>query len=313
MTRIARPATWLLALLLLLIGGGLVVSQSASGAGQARRRRREKEMADKDKDDKPAKGDKPDSADKSSKTAKADKEPAPKIYLLKTNKKGKLNGAEVMSLVLLDVFSRKTETMFVPNSDPKGREYDPLPDVAAAVESIEEGAPVQVEAKKEKGKWMVTSLAKADVKPGEELETNYVYVEHDEIEDRGGNKTVVVTLSKFGREVKVAVPMWKNKEYKEANWEPDPKIDRQLRELSAGEVVEAQDREGQAAEARRAVPVLPARAGQVRQGEGDDPPRRDRRGVRDARRRRHHADDHARRHREEAGRDDRSSCPTASS
>jgi hypothetical protein len=111
--------------------------------------------------------------------------------------------------------------------------------VASAVESLEEGAPIQVEAAKEKGKWMVTSLSKADIKPGEELPTSYVYVETDESEDRGGNKTVVVTLTKFGREIKVKVPMWKNDEYKDANWEPDPKIDSQLRRLQAGEVVDA--------------------------------------------------------------------------
>ena len=254
-----RPATsgaWLLALLLSLLVVGLAVPRPAGAQDKPGDKDDDKEMADKDEDDKSDKNgkskadaeddgdadkgkDKNKSGGKSGRSSKNAKEPQTKIYLLKTQKKGKLNGAEVMSLVLTDVFSGKTETMFVPNSDPKGREYDPLPDVAAAVESIEEGAAVQVEAAKERGKWMISSLSRADIKPGEELPNTYVYVATDESEDRGGNKTVVVTLTKFGREIKVKVPMWKNDEYKDANWEPDPKIDSELRRLQAGEVVDA--------------------------------------------------------------------------
>lgn len=245
--QIARPATscaWLLALLLSLLAVGVAVPPLALAQDKAADKDDDKEMADEDKDDESDTNGKPDKArdktgGKNGNSSKNAKEPQAKIYLLKTQKKAKLNGAEVMSVVLTDVFSGKTQTMFVPNSDPKGREYDPLPDVAAAVESIEEGAAVQVEAAKERGKWMISSLSRADIKPGEELPNTYVYVETDEIEDRGGNKTVVVTLTKFGREIKVKVPMWKNDEYKDANWEPDPKIDSQLRRLQAGEVVDA--------------------------------------------------------------------------
>jgi hypothetical protein len=250
-SRPARPAAtaWLLALLLsavLSVVPGPAFAQDKPGDQDAGD---DKEMADKDKDadakgadDKDDKKDK--AAGKSGKSAKNDKEPQEKIYLLKTQKKAKLNGAEVLSLILQDVFTGKTETMFVPNSDPKGREYDPLPDVAAAVEALEDGAPVKVEAAKEKGKWMVSSLAKADVQPGEELPTGFVFVEYDENEDRAGNKTFVVTLRKFGREVKVGVPMYKNDDYKDANWEPDPKIDYEVRRLTAGEVVEAKIKPG---------------------------------------------------------------------
>lgn len=258
----ARPATscpWLLALLLALLAVGVAVPRLALAQDKPADKDDDKEMADKDEDGKSDTNGKSDKADAGAKDGDGDdadkpkdktggkngnssknaKEPQAKIYLLKTQKKAKLNGAEVMSVVLQDVFSGKTQTMFVPNSDPKGREYDPLPDVAAAVESIEEGAAVQVEAAKERGKWMISSLSRADSKPGEELPNTYVYVETDEIEDRGGNKTVIVTLTKFGREIKVKVPMWKNNQYRDANWEPEPKIDYELRRLQAGEVVDA--------------------------------------------------------------------------
>lgn len=253
--RFTRPAAWLLALLLLAATGAtppsiLAQEKDKAGAGAGN----DREMADKDKSAKPdgdddsdrgaAKGNSKRKSDKSGTRGKDDKAPDAKIYLLKSQKKAKLAGAEVMSLVLQDVFTGKTQTMFVPNSDPKGREYDPVAEIATAVEALEEGAPVEVEAAKEKGKWMVSSLARADVQPGEELPTGYVFVGTDEIEDKGGKKAVFVTLKKFGREVKVGVPMWKNKEYKDANWEPDPTIDSALRRLEAGEVVDAKIKPG---------------------------------------------------------------------
>lgn len=259
--RIARPAAWLLALLLL--AALAVVSAPAYSQNKPPGKDASDNEESSDKKDAPGnkksdkaaakEADADDDAEtdagensngKNGKTARNGKEPQAKIYFLKSQKKAKLNGAEVLSLVLQDVFTGKSETMFVPNSDPKGREYDPLPDVAAVVEALEDGAPVEVKAVKEKGKWMVSSLAKADVQPGEELPTGYVYVATEEKEDRGGNKTVLVTLRKFGREIKVKVPMWKNDEYKDANWEPDPKIDYELRRLQAGEVVEAQIKKG---------------------------------------------------------------------
>ena len=249
--RPARPAAWLL-VTLVLVAAVATMPLFAQDKGKGGAKDDDKEMAGKgapdeagaeagDGADKPADGMEPKGArgKRGGKNAKADKEPKSRLYVLKSQKKGKLAGAEMLTLLVQDPFTGKSDTLYVPNSDPKARAYDPLPEVAAAVEGLEEGAVLEVEAEKQKGKWMVSSLAKADVKPGEEQPNGFVYVDTSEHADRGGNRAVVVTLTKFGREVKVGVPMWKNKDHQDASWEPDPKIDSQLRQLQGGDVVEA--------------------------------------------------------------------------
>ena len=141
--------------------------------------------------------------------------------------------------MLEDVFTGKSATFFVPNNDPTSKEVDPLSDVATVLDGLEPGAILDVETEKQKGRGVVKSLAKAEHKPGEELPNGFVFVETREDRDKSGKASLVVTLSKFGREVQVGVPMVRDDDVRDAEWEPDPRIDRVLRQLQNGDVVEA--------------------------------------------------------------------------
>lgn len=160
-----------------------------------------------------------------------------KIYRLKGEKKAKVAGVEMMTLQVEDVFNGKTETLYVPPNDPASKQYDPKTDIKDLIESLEPGAVIEVETEKDKGRQMATSVRKADAKPGEELPNGFVFVEQKS-ETKGGVENVAVVLSKFGREVTVAVPLVKDDEYENAKWEPDPKIDSVIRRLQSGTVVE---------------------------------------------------------------------------
>jgi hypothetical protein len=166
--------------------------------------------------------------------------PAPKIYRFKGEKKGAAAGTPMMILLVEDVFTGKAETFYVPNNDATSKEYDPLSEVVSLVKELQPGAPIEVETEKQKGRTMVKSVAKADAKPGEELPNGFVFVEQREDTSKSGATNVIVTLSKFGREVKAAVAMHKStKKDSEGEWEPDSKVDYQLRRLKGGMVVEA--------------------------------------------------------------------------
>lgn len=234
--RSACPATWLLVLLAFAFAAQRQASaeenDKADGADDKKMAGKDKdgggdaksdESADKDEADAPA-----TKGMKDKRGGASGKAPTSKIYFFKSQKKTKLAGAEVTNLIVQDVFSGKKETLVVPDAA-----------VAAAVDGMAEGTPIQVETARKGGKSMVTSLAKADVQPGEEQPNGFVYVSTDENKDRGGNKTVTVTLRKFGREIKVGVPMWKNTNFEEPTWEPDSTIDGQLQQLEKGEVVAA--------------------------------------------------------------------------
>lgn len=168
--------------------------------------------------------------------------PEAKVYRFVGHKPGNASGAQVMVLQVADVFTGKPLTLYVPNNDPAAKEYDPLTAVASAVEGLEKGAIIEVEAEKQKGRQTVTSLAKAELQPGEDRPNGFVFVESKE-EKKNGVPSVIVTLKKFGREVKVGVPSRK-KDYNNGQWEPDPKIDSVVRRLQTGMVVEALFRTG---------------------------------------------------------------------
>lgn len=236
--RPARSVTWLLVMLALAVAS----RQPASAQDDAQPAAAGDKKMDKDGGtdaESAGPADKGDAGgrgmkDKAGSGKKTEKAPASKTYLYKSQKKTKLAGAEVTSLIVTDVFSGKRETLVVPDAA-----------VAAVLDDLKEGTPITVEAEKKGGKWTVTSLAKADVQAGEEQPNGFVYVAYDESKDRAGNKTATVTLRKFGREVKVGVPMWKNNNYEEPTWEPDPKVDGQLQRLEKGEVVAARIKSGQ--------------------------------------------------------------------
>lgn len=227
--RSGRPAAWLLVLLALVLAGPPTAVAQDDPTPDADDRK----SADKDKPadrDEQEKG-KDMAGPRGGGGAKADKAGAAAkstVYLYKSHKKVKVAGGEQTSLVVQDAFTNKRTTLSVPDAA-----------VAAGLEGLDEGTPIEVEAERQKGKWVVNALVKAKIEPGEEQPNGFVYVDTDEVKDRGGNKQVIVTLRKYGREFKVGVPMWKNDDYQDATWEPDPKIDRELRRLESGEVVAA--------------------------------------------------------------------------
>ena len=172
-----------------------------------------------------------------SKSTIASADGKPKVYLFKGEKRVKSAGGEMLTLLVSDAFTGKSETLYVPGNDPASKEYDPKTEIRELVEAgLEPGTPLDVTTEKQKGRLMATSVKKTDIKPGEEAPNGFVFVESREDEK---TKAVAVTLSKFGRELVVGVPMIKQDEYEDAEWQPDPKIDYVVRRLQAGMVVDA--------------------------------------------------------------------------
>jgi hypothetical protein len=164
----------------------------------------------------------------------------PRTYKFKATKKGSLGGAQVMTLVLDDPFGGRGETLPVQNNSADAREYDPLTSVAEAVRDLKPGTLIDVTTEKQKGKNVVTAISKTELKPGEELANSYVFVESKEepANNNAGGGAVTVTLSKYGREVTVGVPMVRNG----SDYKPDPKIDYVINRAQSGTVVEAKFR-----------------------------------------------------------------------
>jgi hypothetical protein len=161
----------------------------------------------------------------------------PKTYKFKATKKGSLGGAQVMTLVVEDPFGGHSETLFVQNNSADSKEYDPLTNVADAVKDLKPGTLIDVTTDKLKGRSVVTAVSKTELKPGEELPDSYVFVEskEEEAKNKGGMGAVTVTLSKYGREVTVGVPMVRSGN----DYKPDPKVDYVINRAQAGTVVEA--------------------------------------------------------------------------
>lgn len=236
--RSAGPAAWLLVAALFCLAPAALAKDKLDDDAKGKPG---KEPAAK-KSDKADDGEMPAEKKDTKATAKTDaKDDAAtkgKIYRFKAHKKAAVGGAQVMTLTAEDPFTGKTENLAVPNNDPAAKQYDPLTAIADVVNELKPGDIVEVETEKQKGRTLVTSVSKAKVEPGEELPNGYVFVESDESETNG-MPSITVTLTKFGRELKVGVPFKKDDEYKDAKWEPDTKIDYVVRRLQAGTVVEA--------------------------------------------------------------------------
>jgi hypothetical protein len=161
----------------------------------------------------------------------------PKTYKFKATKKGSLGGAQAMTLVVQDPFDGRSETLLVQNNSADSKEYDPLTNVADAVKDLKPGTLIDVTTDKLKGRSVVTAVSKTEMKAGEELPDSYVFVEskEEEAKNKGGMGAVTVTLSKYGREVTVGVPMVRSGN----DYKPDPKVDYVINRAQAGTVVEA--------------------------------------------------------------------------
>lgn len=164
----------------------------------------------------------------------------PKTYKFKSTKKGSLGPAQVMMLVLDDPFGGRGEALPVQNNSADSKEYDPLTSVADAVKDMKPGTLIDVTTEKQKGKSVVTAVSKTELKPGEDLADSYVFVESKEEQptNKGSSGAVTVTLSKYGREVTVGVPMVRSG----SDYKPDPKIDYVINRAQSGTVVEAKFR-----------------------------------------------------------------------
>jgi hypothetical protein len=225
---------------------GLMVSPKFAFAKEKPGAEKEKPGAEKMEKEDEKRDEKKDAKKKDEKSgAMKDTAAAAKGRMYRFKGEKKMGGAagQQMSLLVEDPFTGKSETLAVPNNDPTKKEYDPLTAVADVVKKLKPGDIIDVETEKQKGRAVVTAVSKAKVEPGEELPNGYVFVEQDEVE-KNGMPSITVTLRKFGREVKVGVPFKKDDEYKDAKWEPDPKIDYVVRRLQSGAVVEALVRKG---------------------------------------------------------------------
>jgi hypothetical protein len=200
-----------------------------------------------EKEQPPAMKEKPTREKSSSKEKDKSKEDAaaaeakPRVYFFKGQKKASLGGAQAMVLQLEDPFNKHVDSLFVPNNDPEKKEYDPQTDVADFVKDLEPGTAVEVQTEKVKGRILVKSVGKADIKPGEDMPNGFIFIDQKMEKTRSGDM-VVVTLSKFGREEKFGVPMVKSKDA--TGMAPDPKIDYVITKLGGGAVVEATVRKG---------------------------------------------------------------------
>lgn len=222
--RFSLPLVCLLALALAAAAPKGKDKDQGNGAGVGDKSKPEKMDKDKDKD---APADKP--------AAKTDKplDDKAKVYRFKSEKKTKSPAGDVTVLQLEDAFTGKTETLNVTSDEAVAGDIRKLIEDGLPV-----GTPVEITTEKSKGRSVVTSMKKADVQPGEELPNGFVFVE-SKTEKKGGVDNIAVTLSKFGREIVAYEPMYKNNEYDNAKFEPDPKVDYVVRRLQSGEVVEA--------------------------------------------------------------------------
>jgi hypothetical protein len=167
---------------------------------------------------------------------------APKLYRFKGEKKGGLGDGQAMVLMLEDIFTGKSESLFVPNNDPASAKVDPLTSVAAAVKELTPGTLVDVRTERQKGRPMVVSLAKANLVPGEERPNMYVLVAWDKKKQADGKPIMAVKLKKFGREITLPVPLTKNAQTND--WAAPWGVEHALGKVQPGEVLEAKIKPG---------------------------------------------------------------------
>jgi hypothetical protein len=166
----------------------------------------------------------------------------PQSWRFKSTKKGSLGGAQVMVLVVDNPFGGRGDALFVQNNS-DSKEYDPLTSVADVVKDLKPGALIDVTTEKQKGRVVVTSVNKTELKPGEDLPDAYVFIEsrEEQAKGKGGAPAVYVVLSKYGREATFGVPMVRSGN----DYKPDPKIDYVVARAQSGQVVEAKFKSGQ--------------------------------------------------------------------
>jgi hypothetical protein len=180
---------------------------------------------------------------KSKPAGKTDKpgEPETHVYRFKAEKKGSLGDAPAMMLVLEDMLTNKTETVYAANADPA--KYGPVPAVADGMKDISAGDLVEVRTERQRGRAVATSLKKAALVKGEDRPKGFVYLGWDRKKDKDGKTVMALKLRKFGRELVVMVPLTFKKET--GDWLPPGDVEYILNNrVQPGEAIEADIKPG---------------------------------------------------------------------
>lgn len=149
-------------------------------------------------------------------------------------------GKPVMLLGVEPLEGGRPIELVVPNRDMNKDEFDPLPRVAEAVRDCKRGDTLKIEIDDSKPKPYVREAEKYKLKPGEQDPRNYVFESNYPAKDGRTNYTAVV-LSRYDEPRTVAVAQ---KRDKDGNMASDPAILSLLEQLKAGEIVEADIRDG---------------------------------------------------------------------
>lgn len=163
-----------------------------------------------------------------------------RVYRFKSERKAAFGEGQAMALVMEDMLTGKSDTIYVPNTDPA--KFTPIPAVADPMKEIKPGDLVQVSTDRQKGRTVATSLAKADIVKGEDRPKGYVFVGWDRKKNDQGKTEMALRLKKFGREVVVMVPLTLNADT--GDWNPSGQVEYVLGRVQPGEAIEADIKPG---------------------------------------------------------------------
>ena len=133
--------------------------------------------------------------------------------------------------------------LYVPNrgqGDIRNDKYDPIPQVAETVRDLKRGDVIKIELDHTKPRPFVREADRYQLKPGESEPNVYVFKSNFRKED-GRSNYMAVVLSRFDEQTTVAV---QQKRDREGDMVSEPAILELLQKLRAGELVEAEIKEG---------------------------------------------------------------------
>ena len=155
-------------------------------------------------------------------------------------------GKPVMVLAVEPIDGGRPVELIVPNTgwgDMKNDKYDPIPQVAQNVRNMKRGDVIKIEVEQPthaQGRPLVKEAKRYTLKPGEGEPNTYVFKSNFRKEE-GRSNFMAVVLSRFDEQTTVAVQQRRDKE---GDMVSDPAILDLLGKLKAGELVEAEIKEG---------------------------------------------------------------------
>ena len=161
----------------------------------------------------------------------------------------KYQGKNVMLLAVEPIEGGRQVELIVPNRDMGARsdnKYDPIPQVADSLGGVKRGDTIKIEVEQNQPRPFVTYAKPYKLKPGEEDPRAWVF-ENTFRKEEGRSTYTAVVLSRFDEHKTVAVQQRRDKE---GDMVSDGAVLELLQSLKAGELVEAEIRDG------RPVPVL---------------------------------------------------------